>query len=243
METQQPPDVSDYLWRLNWKGDSVQSLIDSNSPRSLLASSPLKIAKRNFPKHMNHPDARRWNARYLREGHTWLKHTPKQLLVDFLHLLPSKGLALDAAAGVGTNSLELARRGLKTIALDISSVGLGLAKKRFQEQGFSLSAAVFDMKNLQIPEDKFEVILNFNFLERNAFTVFRKSLKPGGWLLFETFVRNGEAGPHPEYYLNPGELLEKFKDFEIVHSKQLKIPRKSHKTFRMIDQLVARKPK
>ncbi|MBW8012616.1 MAG: class I SAM-dependent methyltransferase [Chloroflexi bacterium] len=220
----------------------MYSLIDSNSPVSLLASSPLNAGKRDFPHTMSHLDARRWNARYKRESQTWLTHKPKQLLVDFLHLLPSDGYVLDAASGVATNGLELARRGLKTIALDISSVGLALAKQRFQMEDLNLNAAVIDLKHLQLPKDKFDVILNFNFLERKTFPLYRKALKPGGWLLFETFVRNGEVGPHPEYYLNSGELLGAFEDFDIVHTKQLKIPRKSRDTFRRIDQLVARKP-
>ena len=220
----------------------MHSLIDSNSPLSLLASSPLNVSKRDFPDSMSHLDAHRWNARYKREGQTWLTHKPKQLLVDYLHVLPTDGFALDAASGVATNGLELARRGLKIIALDISSVGLALARQRFQMEGLNLNAAVIDLKHLQLPRDKFDVILNFNFLERKTFPLYRKALKPGGWLLFETFVRNGEVGPHPEYYLNSGELYEAFADFDIVHSKQIKIPRKSRKTFRKIDQLVVRKP-
>jgi hypothetical protein len=38
--------------------------------------------------------------------------------------------------------------------------------------------------------DRFDVILNFYYLSRLLWDTYRKALKPGGLLFFETFVRD-----------------------------------------------------
>jgi hypothetical protein len=43
-------------------------------------------------------------------------------------------------------------------------------------------------------------------LERATFAAYRRALKPGGWLLFETFIRTGETDSDA--------------DFELVYSEE-----------------------
>ncbi|HEX6306493.1 MAG TPA: class I SAM-dependent methyltransferase, partial [Anaerolineales bacterium] len=95
-----------------------------------------------------HPDAKRWNARYEEEGQERLERPAAKLLRDHAHLLPSHGLALDAASGVAPNGSFLARRGLRVIALDISETALQLALQRAREHRLRLSAAVVDLASL-----------------------------------------------------------------------------------------------
>ena len=64
---------------------------------------------------MTNSDIERWNSRYEIEGEEWLERQPRQLLRDFTHLLPRRGVALDAASGVANNSLLLAKYGLHVI--------------------------------------------------------------------------------------------------------------------------------
>ncbi len=90
----------------------------------------------------NHPDAVKWNERYRQEGERWLASKPRDLLIAFADLLPQTGLALDAAAGVSMHGLFLAERGLHVLALDISEVGLRLAKQTATEKGVWLETAV-----------------------------------------------------------------------------------------------------
>lgn len=187
---------------------------------------------------MTHPDAKRWNARYAADGKTWLERQPRQLLLDYTHLLPKQGIALDAAAGVGNNSVYLARNGLNVIALDISMIGLQLTMQRALAESLPLSAAVYDLANLWLPADFFDLIVNFHFLERATFTEFRQALKSGGLLIFETLLRSGDDTPTPDYYLEPGELLNAYEDFEVIHWKERTIPG----TTKVTAQLVARKP-
>lgn len=191
---------------------------------------------------MPYPDARRWDARYAQEKDRWLEHEPRRLLVEFVHLLPESGLALDAASGVGVNSLFLARRGLRVIALDISEIALSLALKHARAEGLPVSAAVYDLSAPWLPKAAFDVILNFHFLERATLPVFREALKPGGLLYFETFMKIGDEIEQPEYYLDPGELLAAYRDFEIIHSQEMRLPATENHPPRGMAQLVARKP-
>lgn len=187
---------------------------------------------------MPHPDTERWNARYAAEGESWLERQPRQLLQDYANLLPSYGIALDAAAGVANNGAFLARRGLLVIALDISENALRLVKQRALANSLPLYPAIYDLTSPWLPQNHFDVIVNFHFLERATFPVYRQALKPGGLLLFETFLQTGEETPTPDYYLEPGELHHTFRDFEILHWKESMIKG----TTKVTAQLVARKP-
>ncbi|MCP5101537.1 MAG: class I SAM-dependent methyltransferase [Chloroflexi bacterium] len=190
---------------------------------------------------MTHQDALKWNGRYTTDGTHWLSSRPRQLLIDYAHLLPATGLALDAAAGVALHGLFLAKRGLHVIALDISEVGLRLAKEQAEKRGVWLETAVYDLSNPWLPPNSFDVITNFRFLERATFPIYRQALRPGGLLYFETFVKPDTPEEHPHFFLEAGELHNAFADFHIIHHAINKV--KGERTCRMktVEQLVARK--
>ncbi|GAB4278369.1 MAG: class I SAM-dependent methyltransferase [Candidatus Promineifilaceae bacterium] len=184
-----------------------------------------------------HADAVKWNGRYRQDGTAWLNRSPRPLLTHWLPRLPKQGLALDAAAGVALHGQALARHGLHVIALDIAEVGLRLAKQQAITEGVFLETAVIDLTTLWLPPNTFDVIVNFRYLERHTFAVYRQALKPGGWLLFETFLRPSPATPDPHYYLEPGELKAAFAGWHI-HLSQTNRGCNG----RVTDQLVAQKP-
>ena len=191
---------------------------------------------------MKHPDGIKWNKRYSEQGQQWLDNSPHQLLLDFLPQLPTAGLVLDAAAGVGMNGLVLAQRGLHVVALDISEVGLRLAQQQALARGVQLEAAIYDLAQPHFPANSFDVILNFRFLERATFAAYRQAIKPGGWLLFETFIRTSTIDSDADYYLLPGELAAAFADFEIIYSvEETAVSGYSERT-KPVARLVVRKP-
>ncbi len=163
---------------------------------------------------------RGWNARYLDEGELWLGKPPRQMLLDWAYLLPERGLALDAAAGVGANGLFVAEHGLTVIAMDFSEVALRLAVERARSESLPFRPAVYDMELLQLPDHHFDVIVNFFFLERANLQVYHRALKTGGLLFFETLLSTDAVTVCPEYYLERGELLDAFADFEILHQAE-----------------------
>jgi SAM-dependent methyltransferase len=187
-------------------------------------------------------DADKWNGRYQRDGDKWQTYSPRQLLLDYAHLLPSSGLALDAAAGVGIHCRFLAERGWRVIALDISEVGLRLAKEMAAREHLWLEAAVMDLSRLWLPANRFDLILNFRFLERATFAAYRRALKPGGWLIFETFVQGNGRSPKPNFYLEPGELAAAFADFDVLYSAERLVRGQHSGKSKLAAQLVARKP-
>ena len=188
-----------------------------------------------------HPDATRWDARYLDNRNPWLPREPRQLLVDYAHLLPESGLALDAACGVGANGHFLALRGLRVIALDISLVALRMAVEWGRTHACQLDAAVYDLSAPWLPPERFDVILNFHFLERACIPVFRKALKPGGLIYFETFMSQDKDLEYPARYLEPGELRTIYQDYQILHYAENKLPAKQNGYEVGMAQLVGRK--
>lgn len=190
---------------------------------------------------MSIPENQKWDDRYMRESDFWLGQEPRQLLTSFADILPAEGRALDAASGVGNNALYLAQKGLKVFALDISEIALHLAKQRMGAIDIPLEAAVVDLSNPWLPEEYFVVIINFHFLERATFPIYRKALIPGGLLFFDTFTQL-KGSDSPEYYLRPGELLDHYRDYEIIHYSEDQLPPSESHPKRGITKLVARKP-
>ncbi|MBK8987739.1 MAG: class I SAM-dependent methyltransferase [Chloroflexi bacterium] len=190
---------------------------------------------------MTDQDRLKWNGRYAAEGDHWQSSPPRKLLQTYLAQLPHSGLALDAAAGVGVHGLVLARRGLHVLALDISEVGLRLARTQALVEGVWLETAVYDLSRPWFPPHSFDVIVNFRFLQRATFAAYRHALKPGGWLIFETFIRAPETTTDVDFYLQPGELHAAFADFALLHSEEVAINGRSGQS-KQVAQLVARKP-
>jgi tellurite methyltransferase len=191
---------------------------------------------------LHNPEADHWNEKYRRESELWLGMEPRQLLVSFIDRLPTAGLALDAACGVGINAICMAEHGLRVVGFDISGYALHLAQMKAKHAGLPVVFAVMDMGKLWLPEDKFDVITNFHFLVRGAIPVYQKALKSGGLMLFDTFMANKSNIDTPEYYLEPGELRDLFDGFEIIHYEEYaRQPSRNHGA-RGSAKLVARKP-
>ena len=66
-------------------------------------------------------------------------------------------------------------------------------------------------------EEVFDVIVVSFYLERSLFPHLVKSLKQGGYLLYETFMLpfegfDGNRAKNPDFVLNPLELIDAFRD-------------------------------
>jgi SAM-dependent methyltransferase len=159
-------------------------------------------------------DALRWNARY-RDPAARNADRPPALLLEEMASLPSQGLALDVAMGLGAGARLLMARGLRVIGVDIAEVGVRAA----HDHAPGLMAVVADLERFDLPPGCLDVIVNFRYTQRSLWPRFRKWLRPGGWLLIESFnpaQRALRPNADPGYFLQPGELGTAFQDWRIV---------------------------
>jgi SAM-dependent methyltransferase len=126
--------------------------------------------------------------------------------------------ALDLACGPGRNSVFLAERGWKVDAWDISDVALSILTN---ERGDRASRGSFlpidireiDLDTATIPPDTYDLVLNVLFLDRRLWPEMAAALRPGGLLVFQTFVDvpgGRESEVSADHLLRPGELRTAF---------------------------------
>ncbi|WP_447977202.1 dihydroneopterin aldolase [Candidatus Nitrospira bockiana] len=145
---------------------------------------------------------------------------PAPFLVEQLPLLISSkvlgGTALDVAAGRGRHSLYLARLGMRVDAIDRDVEALEHLTSIAERQKLpGLSMKVVDLEDPAHPPDwpkeHYELIIVFFYLYRPVFPQLLAALKPGGVLLYETFlIDNHLHHHHPrrrEFCLAHNELL------------------------------------
>lgn len=145
------------------------------------------------------------------------------------------GKALDIATGKGRNALFLAGRGFIVEGVDISGVALEEAGKRAEAQGLSITFRQADLAESGLPETAYDLILNFNFLERSLVAKMKKALKLGGHIIFETYLIDQRVLGHPSnpaYLLAHNELLELFRDFRVLYYREGKFFEGEKKAYR-----------
>jgi SAM-dependent methyltransferase len=167
-------------------------------------------------------DRKRWDRRYHEEPRL-ASLEPAAFLVAHARELPPRGRALDVACGAGRNAIFLAERGLETVGMDVSPVGLELARGAAARRGVALELVAADLASpeRELPRNAFDVVACIHYLERSIFTALEDALRPGGLLVFETFTRDQLAFPeaHPrreEFLLAPNELLHAFPRLHVV---------------------------
>lgn len=129
------------------------------------------------------------------------------------------GRALDVATGTGRNAFYLAARGFQVDAVDVSETGLEQARAEAAKRGLTVNFIQMDLAEASFPQAVYDLIVNFNFLDRSLVLKLKSALKPGGRIVFETFLIDQRALGHPknpEYLLGHNELLRLFEDFRVL---------------------------
>jgi len=171
---------------------------------------------------MAQKDQEKWDRKYL-AGEYITGKEPCRWLTDNLELLTGNGRALDLAAGEGRNAVFLVTLGYDVLGVDISPVGIQKAKTLAKEKGVDFSAKIADLDYYEIPENSFDLIVCFNFLDRGLFPAIRKALKPAGMIFYETFNIDylKYSSFKREWVLEPGELLREFTDLRILRYREV----------------------
>jgi SAM-dependent methyltransferase len=167
----------------------------------------------------------RWDLRYSEHPESWTK--PDEFLQqswdEYLASIPA-GTALDLAGGAGRNAAFLLQRGWQVTLIDISKVGISLAKEKAREMSATerLTAEIADLNAVaDLGINHYDLITVFFFLRRELFPVLIRALKPGGFLIYKTYTidrANVAGGPGDvKYLLQPNELLHEFSALRILH--------------------------
>jgi 2-polyprenyl-3-methyl-5-hydroxy-6-metoxy-1,4-benzoquinol methylase len=174
-------------------------------------------------------DRNKWNHRYGSKGF-YLGPEPSEFLVNYIELIKSLvpgWRALDIACGEGRNSIYLAKQGFSVTGMDISEKGLAKGERWARREGLEIKCSVVDLEGVEFFE-RYDLIVNFNFLLRGLIPKLVDALNPGGLTVFESILNTPSLeGTHKcNFLLEPGELLKIFSGFSgrIIDSHELDRP-------------------
>lgn len=165
---------------------------------------------------------------------------PAKLLVDFAGILP-RGKALDVAMGEGRHAIFLASHGFEVEGLDRNDEAVSSCLAEAKARGLRLTARALDLENTRLPAARFDLIVCFYYLQRDLIPQMKEALKPGGMVVYETFlIDNHLQFGHPknrDYCFAHNELLGCFRDFRVLFYHEGPIEDRT-----IAAQIVAQKP-
>jgi len=168
---------------------------------------------------MSTDDRIRWDKQHLSSPGT---ATPSVFLREILEseAWPGmRGRVLDIACGKGRNAIYLAQHGFAVTALDISQVALAEGQRLALQQTLPIDWQQWDLETSRLGLHDFDLVINFNYLQRSLFEPMQQAVKPGGHIIFETYLIDQAAigqPKNPEYLLRHNELLDRFREFRIL---------------------------
>lgn len=148
---------------------------------------------------MARADREHWDARY--GARTDADAPAAPFLVEHAARL-ALGRTLDVAAGAGRNARFLAGLGHRVIAADVS--GVALARLRAVEP--RVACVQMDFDRPAVRSGSCDAVVIVSFLDRRLFDAAVDWLRPGGVLLWDTFLLEQRDIGHPR---NPDWLLER----------------------------------
>ncbi len=158
----------------------------------------------------------------------------KEILLSGSWPIP-RGRALDIATGKGRNAIFLAEQGFDVVAIDVSPVALDEARKRAAGKSLSISWQRADLEQIELPKATYDVVVNFNYLQRSLIPRIKAALKASGHVIFETYLIGQEMIGHPKnpaYLLRHNELLDLFRDFRVLVYREGKFAEGEETAFR-----------
>jgi tellurite methyltransferase len=128
--------------------------------------------------------------------------------------------------GRGRHALALARMGWRVFGVDRRLDAVRTARDRAAAEGLVVRAWCGDLVAASLPSAAFELIVVTRYLQRDLFGALRDAVAPGGVVVYETFTTHQRAlgfGPtSPDHLLEPGELRERFQEFEILSYQEVR---------------------
>src|SRR6185369_16823122 len=143
-------------------------------------------------------DRKRWNEKHAAHvGDEAPSKFLEEILASRSWLIPP-GRALDVATGKGRNALFLASKGFRVDAVDISAAALQEARKIARLKGRGVDFIEADLEHADLPRGAYDLVVNFNYLDRGLIQHPKNALKPGGHVVFETYLIDQREIGHPK---------------------------------------------
>lgn len=172
---------------------------------------------------MSADDRAKWDQRWSEERD--LPRSVPSWVAELADELPRTGRGLDVAAGAGRMAVFMARRGLEVDAVDISPVGLALAREAARDEGLKLKTVVRDLVSDGLPDGQYDLIACFHYRQAGLFPKLVQALSPGGVLLAEvetlrTLERTPKIDQSRRPLAEPNELLRAAEGLEITFYRE-----------------------
>jgi len=146
-----------------------------------------------------------------------LKHFTQDIMPQH-HIV--SGTGLDIACGTGENLVYLASNGWKMTGIDRSKASLQTAHESANLAGVTLTTIEADLETSVNPFSDFaphcfDLITVSRYLHRPLLTAISSLIKPGGILVYQTFMVGCESSDigkpsNPDFLLKSGELASRF---------------------------------
>lgn len=159
-------------------------------------------------------DKDRWNKRHVEKP---MRHNVEPIVEKYISEA-DVGTALDIACGTGRNTHFLAEKGFLVDAVDLSDYALSKIKNLA-----TINKIEEDLDSYNLEVNRYDLIININYLNRRFFPQIKEALKNGGMVIFETFiVAHGDfAQPsNPEFLLRKNELLHAFIGLDTIYYEE-----------------------
>jgi len=152
---------------------------------------------------------------------------------------PGPRRALDLAMGEGRHAIPLVEAGFVTYGVDVAVNRLLTARRVLVERRLDVLQWAADLDTYPLPARRFDLLFCTRFLLRARWDDLKRSVRPGGFVMYETFttgqVARGGGPSSPDHLLRPGELAGAFDGWIVLHSEEVESPA-------AMARLVARKP-
>jgi tellurite methyltransferase len=141
--------------------------------------------------------------------------------------------------GEGRHAVRLAEAGFDTYGVDLSVTRLLAARRMLVAQRLHVLQWAADLDTYPLPAGHFDLLCCTRFLLRARWDDLRRAVRPGGFVMYETFttgqIARGFGPSSPDHLLHPGELEAAFAGWTVLHSEEVQEPA-------AMARLVARKP-
>ena len=126
-----------------------------------------------------------------------MPHSP--LLAEFIeHFDRQAGPILDLASGYGRNGLYLHQQGFPVHFADKSSEALNTLKAEHNITEGQCRSVDFETAKVVLKNNQYQAILVFRYLHRPLIQQIRDAIKPGGFIIYETFTTENRQFGRPK---------------------------------------------